>query len=253
MIVQNLDSPLTNLPLAQSLRRRFNFSEGILDQKQAHAYVRLLNESLKTPISSAAAYQADLVHKRVGKEPSQNQYQPGDLVLFRLPRDKLLPHKLHPTFLGPYEVLYHDKNDVTVRHLASNKTSVLFVSNLKAFFGSREEARKLASIDADQYLVSAVTANRGDSSERASMYFHVEYADGDKLWVPWSRDLQNTEAYHDFCSSVPALQPLVFTGDMAKKWTSSVKKSPITSVTSGCETLIDLRAFGYDWYSSLKL
>jgi hypothetical protein len=234
-------------------RRRFNFPDGILDQKQAHAYVRLLNESLKTLTSSAAAYQADLVHKRVGKEPSQNQYQPGDLVLFRLPRDKPLPHKLHPTFLGPYEVLSHDKNDVTVRHLASNKTSVLFVSDLKAFFGSREEARKLASIDADQYLVSAVTAYRGDSSERASMYFHVEYADGDKLWVPWSRDLQNTEAYHDFCSSVPALQPLVFTGDMAKKWTSNIKKSPITSVTSGSETLIDLRAFGYDWYSSLQL
>lgn len=56
------------------------------------------------------------------------------------------------------------------------------VSDLKAFFGTCEEARKYECIDADQFLVSAVTAHHGESLDVLSEV----YADG--CWMPW----QNT-------------------------------------------------------------
>ena len=233
--------------------RRFDFPSGELHAEQAHQYVKMLNDSLKTLSAAAGRFQQNLANKRTASNVPQNTFQQGDLVLFRLPRDKPKPHKLHPVYLGPYEVLKQVKNDVEVRHMATNKISTLFVGDLKAFFGSPSDAKKLASVDADQYLVDRVSAYRGDPLQRAGMYFFVEYADEDKLWTPWSLDLQSTEAYHDFCASLPELYPLLLPSTQLPQWLRKTKQTPITHVKPNQKVLVDLRAFGADWYATLPL
>ena len=233
--------------------RRFDFASGTLDSSQTQKYVKLLDDSLKTLSSAAARYQDELVTKRTSVNQLQNVYQKGDLVLFRLNRKKHKPHKLHPVYLGPYEVLEQVKNDVQVRHLALHKISTLYVGDLKVFYGSREDAKQLASVDADQFLVSQLSAYRGDPLQRSSMYFFVEYADSDKLWIPWSQDLQNSEAYHDFCASRHELAPLLLSSAQLTSWLRRLRSEPIRRVSQNQHLLVDVRSFGADWYSTLTL
>ena len=233
--------------------RRFNFTDAKLTPAHMHKYVQMLNDSLKTLSSVAARHQESLVQKRTAVNQLQNMFQQGDLVLLRLDRGKHKPHKLHPVYLGPYEVLGQTKNDVQVRHMAMHTIVTLYVGDLKVFYGSREDARQLAAVDADQYLVLRVSAYRGDPLRRASMYFFVEYSDGDKLWVPWSLDLQNTEAYHDYIASLQALAPLRLTSSQLTTWCRDLKQRPITRVRPNQHLLVDLRSFGGDWYSTLTL
>jgi hypothetical protein len=96
--------------------RRSDFPAETLNRAQSHKYVRMLDESLKSLTAASAQFQSSLNAKRAGTPAPQNLYQNGDLVLFRLPRDKPRPHKLHPIYLGPYFVILQTKNDVEVRH-----------------------------------------------------------------------------------------------------------------------------------------
>ena len=233
--------------------RRFDFAERSMDSGRAHKYVKLLDDSLKTLTSAATRYQADLVQKRTAVNQIQNVYQPGDLVLFRLDRGKHKPHKLHPIYLGPFEVIRQTKNDVEVRHLTTNTSSVFYVADLKVFYGSRADALQLATVDADQYMVTCITAHRGDPMSRSHMSFFVEYADGDKLWVPWSLDLQNTEAYYAYAETSPALVPLTMTSLRLTEWRRMLQGQPVTGVRPGQELLLDLRALSAGWYDTLTL
>jgi len=242
-----------DLTFGTCTNRRFDFASGQLDSAQTHKYVKMLDDSLKTLSAAAARYQDDLVAKRTSVNQLQNVYQKGDLVLLRLDRKKYKPHKLHPTYLGPYEVLSQVKNDVQVKHLALQTISVLYVGDLKVFYGSREDAKQIASVDADQFLVSRVSAYRGDPLQRSSMYFFVEYADSDKLWIPWSLDLQSSEAYHTYCASRPELSPLLLSSSMLTSWLRKLRAEPIRRVSPKQQLLVDIRSFGADWYSTLTL
>jgi hypothetical protein len=234
--------------------RRFDFPVQQLDSKQAHRYVRMLDDSLKSLTATASAFQQKLVLNRIGEKPlPQNFFQPGDLVFFRLSRDRPKPHKLHPIYLGPFEVTAQTKNDVSITHLATGKCSVAYVSDLKAFFGDRDSARALAAVDADQYLVNSITAYRGDPLQRSTMYFFVHYSDGDLLWMPWSLDLQNSAPYLDYCYSIPALLPLTFTSAKATEWLSTWRHTVISEVRPHQTVILDLRALDEEWYLTLPL
>ena len=242
-----------DLTFGRTTDRRFDFSGSSLDPKQAHQYVRILDNSLKALTVAARTFQNQIVDKRTSSNRSQNLYQKDDLVLFRLPRDKPRPHKLHPIYLGPYRVVTHVKNEVEAQHMATGAMRSMYVADLKSFFGSHEEARQLAAVDADQYLVSSVSAYRGDPFVRSNMYFYVEYSDSDNMWIPWSLDLQNCEAYHTYCASVPALKPLLLPSALLTKWTRDHRKKPISGVSPSDKVLVDIRAFGSDWYATLDL
>jgi hypothetical protein len=159
------------------------------------------------------------------------QFHRTSIRTARLPRDKPRPHKLHPIYLGPYSVILQTKNDVEVRHLASGKISTYYVEDLKMFVGNADNAYKLAILDFDQYQVNKLTAHRGDSLLCSTMYFLVHYEYGDTLWMPWSRDLSSTEAYHDYALSKPALYPLILDSTSASKWLRDTRKLAITRAT----------------------
>jgi hypothetical protein len=251
------DSESGNSPYALTFgtvsNRRFDFPGTDIDVKTSHKYIRALDESLRTLTQLAQKHQQDLVSKRVDSSIPQNLFQRGDLVLFKLPVDKPKPHKLHPRYLGPYEVLNQVKNDVEVRHMSTSLISTFYVADLKAFFGSREDAKKLASIDADQFVIRQLLAFRGDPLLRTSMYFLVEFEDNDRVWLPWSKDLQDSLPYEHYCRLHKCLKPLIGSAADSSKWAASLRRSKITHVRPTQRALIDLRAFGSDWYATLDL
>jgi len=139
-------------------------------------------------------HSAEIAAERIAQTPVelQNVYQPGDLVL--LETDPAVPRrtKLSSLNLDPFKVIVQKRNDVSCRHLATGVEHRLHVSRLKMFYGTREQGVEMAMLDADRYLVSRILAWRGTVKERAYMWFYVEFADGEKKWLPWSRDLDGT-------------------------------------------------------------
>ena len=70
--------------------------------ESTHAFVKLLDDNLRHLCEVSKAYQSKLVKKREkGQDMAkQNQYQLGDLVLFRRPTGVPLPTKLSMKFMG---------------------------------------------------------------------------------------------------------------------------------------------------------
>ena len=156
-------------------------------------------------------------------------------------------------FCGPYEVIQQTKNDVECRHLTQGSVSTFHITRLKPFFGSREEALRLAQLDYDQYVVTSITAYRGQPETRTTMSFEVNYADGTTHWVPWSKDIFDTIAYEDFINARPQLVPLLYSAEAAKKEVSRIKATAIAVVSPGDSVFVDLRSWGELWYQSLPL
>jgi hypothetical protein len=108
-------------------------------------------------------------------------------------------------------------------------------------------------IDADQHIIDKILAYRGDPLKRLSTSFLVRFMDKDEIWLPWSEDLFSTIAYEDYCRATPALYPLIFRLKETAKQLSILKKTPISRVKPGDEVFVDLRCYGYNWYSQLGL
>jgi len=93
--------------------------ESAIPSEISNAWVRALDQDLKHIRSVSAKFQAELIAERLAATPeeTQNVFQPGDFVLFRLNPDNPLPTKLSSPFLGPYKVIQQRKNDVECQHL----------------------------------------------------------------------------------------------------------------------------------------
>jgi hypothetical protein len=180
-------------------------------------------------------------------------YQPGDLVLFQHDPNFPLPTKLSPKYIGPYIVLQQIKNDVDCRHIILGHVKTFHVSRLKIFHGSEEEAKRVAMVDNNQFVIDSILAYRGDPMTRTTMEFEVKFADGSIVWLPWNRDLFDSQPYEYFCRSRSELFPLIYDLKTASQQISALKKTPITSVKPGNIVLVDVRCYGSAWYKGLPL
>jgi hypothetical protein len=225
------------------------------DSQRTHDYVRLLNNNLRHLTAVSTKYQHALVLQRTASTPPelQNQYQPGDYVLFHLNPNDPLPSKLSPRFLGPFEVVQQVKNDVEVRNLIVGNLQRFHVDRLKLFHGSKDQAFSMAQLDNDQFVVSHFGAYRGDPLRRTEMEFEVHFADGSVVWLPWSNDLFQTVQYEDFCRSHPPLYPLLHSAAAARTKMQEINKTPIDSLRPGDTVYVDLRSYGAAWYETLNL
>jgi len=220
------------------------------------AWLRNLNTDLSVIRQISKSYQAELVQERTSSNPpteGQNQFQPGDLILYRYPIGKPKPTKLSSPYLGPYKVIQQIKNDVQARHMTMGTIRTFHVTEIQLFIGNEDEARQLSQTDADQHQIHQIHAYIGDPATRSTCEFEVEFADGSVLWLPWSKDLFNTVYYEDFCRSNPELFPLLFTVDEAKNQIRSVRKQAITLVQPGVTVYIPLRHICPYWYDTLEL
>jgi hypothetical protein len=221
-----------------------------------NAWVVALDADLKHIRKVSEEYQKKLVEERTRATPedTQNQYQPGDLVFFRLDPSRPSPTKLSGGYTGPWEVIKQARNVVFCRHLAVGIEKALHVSRLKLHVGSKESAMEVAMRDKDQYLVKAITAWKGDPNKRSRMKFWVQYDDGDEMWVSYKADLVDNEQYREFIHRDPRLFQLRFSAAIVHIQIEHMRRSPITTVSPGDTVYVDLRYIkGHEAYDKLGL
>ena len=280
--IQHRWSHCTVLPLIQFLLNSFDNSESGVIPFHAHfgnadatyfklpergeseeddkkpttqAYVKLLDDNLKSLQDISKKHQQAITSERTANSSpeKQNLYQPGDLVLFEYDKNFPLPTKLSPKYIGPYIVLQQIKNDVDCRHIILGHVKQFHVSRLKIFHGSIEEAKRVAMIDNNQFVIDTILTYRGNPMTRTAMEFEVKFADGSIVWLPWNKDIFDSQPYEHFCRSKPELFPIIYDLKTASKHISSLKKTPITSVKPRDIVYVDLRCYGSTWYQSLAL
>jgi len=176
------------------------------------AWVRGLDEDLRHIRAKSSAFQDELVKARTQDTPdeTQNRYQPGDFVLFQRDPSVPRPTKLASPYTDLFEVIQQTKNDVECLHLVKGNIRVLHVTRLKLFTGSREEAYKAALLNADQFVIRTIHYWRGTPEKRSEMFFFVEFDDGDKILLPYSKDLNSAVQFEEFVYLEPQLFPLRF-------------------------------------------
>ena len=185
----------------------------------------------------------------------RNQWAPGDLVFV----DNLSPlHKLQAPRLGPYEVVSHHRNDVTLRDLISSTIKDFHVDRLSLFSGSMSDAFDLAMRDRDQHLIERFLGYRGNVAKRETLEFLIAYTDDPiPVWKAFEKDISDTEAFESFCKSLPQLEPLLSTAIQAAARKSELSKTR-TDVThqEGDIIFVDIRSreiYEHEWYNILEL
>lgn len=155
--------------------------------------------------------------------------------------------------VGPYRVISQHKNDVQVRSLVYDHILTFHLDQLKPFLGTDEEAKQMAYLDKNQYLIKSIIAYRGDPLVRTSCTFLVLFDDGDLIWLPWSADISATSQFESFCQTRGELYLLLYSAAEAAKLKAATNRMPISDVVPGDTAYIDLRFYGSDWYLSLGL
>ena len=112
---------------------------------------------------------------------------------------------------------------------------MLHVSTLKMFYGTVEDAYRVAMLDGDQHLIERVLGWRGDPYTRTTMEFEVLFADQDVVMLPYNNDLALSLHFGEFVESIPMLFPLRYTQKEALEHTKFIRSQPITTVKPGKE------------------
>ena len=224
--------------------------ERLREGEKSHTYLRLLDEDLQRLAEISREAHREVVAKRRTpvSEATQNVYMPGELVLVQRDLDKPLPSKLSLPFVGPHEVLQQEGNTVRCRHLATHQVMDYPVTRVKIFHVALEEAKRAAAEDFDQSQVRAITGWKGDPFTKTTMSFRVEFEDGDVVWLPYSRDLDQTQAFGAYTAALPALEHLSFGPKRAKEWLSEIRRSTIRGYSVGDTLYVDIRCYSTGWY-----
>ena len=85
------------------------------------------------------------------------------------------------------------------------------------------------------------------------MFFLVEFDDGDKVLLPYSKDLSSFVQFEEYVYAEPQLFPLRFNAADAAKRVTAMRKEPIRGVEVHDVFYLDLRYWGYDWFDTLDL
>lgn len=235
--------------------KHFKIPDALSSEEVSNEYLKQLNETLRVVRELTDKHQQELIADRAKHNPQPerwNTFQAGDFVLYDTlydPCQYRVP-KLNSRHRGPYEVIKQIKNDVEARHLNLGSISVLPVSRLSIFTGTREEGVRLAMEDADQFNIVAITAWRGNPEVRTTMEFEVLFeSEAAPVWLVWSRDLSDSEPFEQYCRSQHPLYPLVFDLQSAyKDAKAALNRSPITEVAPGRRVYLSLRFFSTKVY-----
>ena len=185
----------------------------------------------------------------------RNEWSAGDLVFV----DNLAPaHKLQAPRLGPYEVVSHRRNDVTLRDLITEDTKDFHVDRLSLFSGSASEAFDLAMRDKDQHFIERFMGYRGDVNTRETLEFLISYTDDPTpVWRRFEKDIYDTVAYENYCRSLPQLEPLLSSAVQQKeKRTGLLRTRTDASHQEGDAIYVDLRSrelYEPEFYNALTM
>jgi len=130
---------------------------------------------------------------------------------------------------------------------------MLHVTRLKLFIETRNEAYKVAILDADQFVIQKIHLWRGDPAKRYEMFFYTEFTDGDKVLLPYFKDLSRSAQFEEFVFSQTQLFSWRFNANDAPKRITAMRREPIRGVNIGDVFYLDLRHWGYAWFGDLDL
>jgi hypothetical protein len=130
-----------------------------------HEFVQSLADNIILVRQVARQHQAQIASDRSAELPEslRTQFQPGDYVLKRLEHR---PSKLMFQLSGPYRVISQNKNDVQVRSLVYDNILTFNLDHLKIFVGTESDAKAMALLDKNQYLIKEIQSYRGDPVTR---------------------------------------------------------------------------------------
>jgi hypothetical protein len=236
----------------------FHLPDELEPGTRCHEVLRLLNDNLATVRSISSKLQAEIASERAEASRLVPKFESGDLILWN-PRETpedFLETKLSAPWWGPYEVKVQRKNDIECVHINLRTVHVLHVSRVKPFFGSREDALKVAKLDKNQYFINSFNFYSGNSHSRQTRNFNVTFEDG-TINMPFSRDLADSQQYAEYALSIKSLLPLRYnTAKEAYHAIAQMNKLAITSFSPGDTLFLDLRYFDgvkLAWFDSLRL
>ena len=105
----------------------------------------------------------------------------------------------------------------------------------------------------DHYTVLRMRAWKGVPTERSTMWFMVEYADGDVMWQEWNKGLDLCEAFDVYVKAQRPLFLLRYPAKAAAKYRAYLNQQEISNVGLGTTVYVDLRRWGEAWYDQLTL
>jgi hypothetical protein len=85
------------------------------------------------------------------------------------------------------------------------------------------------------------------------MTFRVKFMDGDKIWLPYRKDLHESVPFQTFVKSRAALTPLCYDEKGWRQRARGLNAQEILLVRPKSSCFVDLRAWGAGWYKSLGL
>jgi hypothetical protein len=173
-----------------------------IDGFEAHEYIVRLHAQHQRLVAAAAAYQVQVVDKRLAHQPGETVatrvFLVGDFVVVSHPDRP--PTKLSPPWFGPLQVIEADgTNSVRCRDLVSGKIRHLHVARLRLFNAARcAWPVEVAAADVGEFAVSEIVDHR--NSDDGGLEFRVrwkDYSADDDTWMPFSRanDLVALDAY----------------------------------------------------------
>ena len=233
--------------------------EKLPPQDAANAYVNYVRGKLVSIRKIIAKRHDDISRQRTADNSTPNYFQPGDYVWLKNYKKK---YKLEPRHLGPFEVIRHDESDtntVYVKNLVDNsETSHPVIDCHICPVVDLSEAKRLARIDTQQFMVTRIAGYRGDPQLRTTMEYLVVYDDGDERWRPHTEDITLTEAWKEYVAAVPRLTGLAMTAEEQRKRITNVNKKKIVFgrdeiLNKDTIVYMDMRAWGAEWYSQLPL
>jgi hypothetical protein len=246
------------LKYGSSDAKYFHLPSELTPGARCHEVLKLLNENLVTVRSISSELQAEIVRERSMSSKQVPKFESGDLILWN-PRETpedFLDSKLSPPWLGPYEVTHQVKNDIECIHVNLRTVHTFHVSRVKPFFGTREDALKVAKLDKNQFFIVSFNYYSGNPHKRYSLKFNVTFEDG-TVDIDFNRDLADSQQYADYAALTKSLLPLRFrTAKEAEHAMAQMNQLAITSFSPGDTLLLDLRYFDHvdlGWFDSLNL
>ena len=83
------------------------------------------------------------------------------------------------------------------------------------------------------------------------MEFRVVFEDGDVLWLPYSVDLDRTQAYGSYVASLPVLAHLQYSTQFAREYLANLRSAPVTGYSVDDHLFVDIRCYSTEWYDTV--
>jgi hypothetical protein len=85
------------------------------------------------------------------------------------------------------------------------------------------------------------------------MEFKIMFEDGDDLWLPYSKDIDDTFQYGDYVQSVPMFYFLRFKVKDIPNETALFKDKVIDNINIRDKFYMDIRYYTVQWYEDLPI